>query len=68
MKLLSREFKEPDFAKLSENEQLFFVSIEHLYNELTVLEKLLILSTTFNGGSTSGEQGFPIKSSSFSML
>ena len=51
MKFTTLEILESDFDKIGENEKIFYVFIGHLCNEITVLEKLLFLSTTFSNSN-----------------
>lgn len=48
MKFTTLEIDEADFDKIEENEKIFYVFTGHLCNEITILEKLLFLSTTFS--------------------
>lgn len=48
MKFTTLEITEKDFNKIDENEKIFYVFAGHVCNEITILEKLLFLSTTFN--------------------
>lgn len=48
MKFTIVEIPEPDFDRINENEKIFYTFMGHLCNEITVLEKLLFLSTTFS--------------------
>lgn len=53
MKFTTLEIDEADFDKIDENEKIFYVFTGHLCNEITILEKLLFLSTTFSNADES---------------
>ena len=44
MRLFKVDFKQSEFSKILVDEQVFFVQLSHLLNELIILQKCVVLS------------------------